>query len=149
MFIIDKSDWSTHFYKWRVVYVLFTITPLIRLFLHKNTLRNFVVKKGRPLVFIKLWFHKRTWIPWYNCFGVPEGIRTPDPRLRRPLLYPAELQAQNGAGEGNRTLTASLEGWNSTIELHPHYAICFLSDFIIIQSDVAFVNIKFKYFAFS
>ena len=23
----------------------------------------------------------------------PEGIRTPDPRLRRPLLYPAELQA--------------------------------------------------------
>jgi hypothetical protein len=25
---------------------------------------------------------------------VPEGIRTPDPRLRRPLLYPAELQTQ-------------------------------------------------------
>ena len=24
-----------------------------------------------------------------------------------------------GAGEGNRTLTASLEGWNSTVELHP------------------------------
>ena len=22
----------------------------------------------------------------------PEGIRTPDPRLRRPLLYPAELR---------------------------------------------------------
>ena len=56
--------------------------------------------------------------------GVPEGIRTPDPRLRRPLLYPAELQAQNGAGEGNRTLTASLEGWNSTIELHPHLPLC-------------------------
>ena len=28
----------------------------------------------------------------------------------------------NGAGEGNRTLTTSLEGWNSTIELHPHGA---------------------------
>ena len=25
---------------------------------------------------------------------VPEGIRTPDPRLRRPLLYPTELQVQ-------------------------------------------------------
>ena len=25
-----------------------------------------------------------------------------------------------GAGDGNRTHTASLEGWNSTIELHPH-----------------------------
>ncbi len=24
-------------------------------------------------------------------FSVPKGIRTPDPRLRRPLLYPAEL----------------------------------------------------------
>ena len=26
---------------------------------------------------------------------VLEGIRTPDPRLRRPLLYPAELQVRN------------------------------------------------------
>ena len=25
---------------------------------------------------------------------MPEGIRTSDPRLRRPLLYPAELQTQ-------------------------------------------------------
>ena len=28
-----------------------------------------------------------------DCYYVPEGIRTPDPRLRRPLLYPAELLA--------------------------------------------------------
>ena len=27
--------------------------------------------------------------------NVPEGIRTPDPRLRRPLLYPAELQVHS------------------------------------------------------
>ena len=27
---------------------------------------------------------------------------------------------KNGAGEGNRTLVTSLEGWRSTIELHPH-----------------------------
>ena len=26
--------------------------------------------------------------------GTPEGIRTPDPRLRRPLLYPTELLAR-------------------------------------------------------
>ena len=25
-------------------------------------------------------------------YGVPLGIRTPDPRLRRALLYPAELK---------------------------------------------------------
>ncbi len=52
-------------------------------------------------------------------FGVPVGTRTPDPRLRRPMLYPAELLAHNGAGEGNRTLTTGLEGQGSTIELHP------------------------------
>ena len=56
-----------------------------------------------------------------------EGIRTPDPRLRRPLLYPAELQTHilnplriKKAGDGNRTHVSSLEGWCSTIELHPH-----------------------------
>ena len=31
----------------------------------------------------------------FQRFGVPEGIRTPDPRLRRAMLYPAELLAQN------------------------------------------------------
>ena len=31
----------------------------------------------------------------HHKYGAPEGIRTPDPRLRRPLLYPAELLAQN------------------------------------------------------
>ena len=68
-----------------------------------------------------------------HLFGAPEEIRTPDTRLRRPLLYPTELQAHlvtrlpaylevrySGAGDGNRTHAASLEGWNSTIELHPH-----------------------------
>ena len=53
-------------------------------------------------------------------FGVPWGTRTLDLLLRRQLLYPAELLAHfYGAGDGNRTRTASLEGWNSAIELHP------------------------------
>ena len=52
--------------------------------------------------------------------GALEGTRTPDPLLRRQLLYPPELQARIGAGDGNRTHVTSLEGWNSTIELHPH-----------------------------
>ena len=62
--------------------------------------------------------------PQRVTFNVPEGIRTPDPRLRRPLLYPAELQTHarllREAGDGNRTHVSSLEGWCSTIELHPH-----------------------------
>ena len=61
------------------------------------------------------------------CHGTPGGTRTPGLLLRRQLLYPAELLAhiqepsENGAGEGNRTLVPSLEGWNSTIELPPHF----------------------------
>ena len=31
--------------------------------------------------------------PCCSKIGLPGGIRTPDPRLRRPPLYPAELQA--------------------------------------------------------
>ena len=34
------------------------------------------------------------------------------------LVYPKKAK-KNGAGEGNRTLATSLEGWGSTIELHP------------------------------
>ena len=69
-----------------------------------------------------------------NSLGASKGIRTPDPRLRRAMLYPAELLTHigyrlhfsvddknllnsakvylinNGAGEGNRTLVTSLEG---------------------------------------
>lgn len=30
----------------------------------------------------------------FSKFGEPRGIRTPDPRLRRALLYPAELLTQ-------------------------------------------------------
>ena len=54
----------------------------------------------------------------HHIYGTPEGIRTPGLLLRRQLLYPTELKAQNGASDGNRTHATSLEGWNSTIELH-------------------------------
>ena len=43
--------------------------------------------------------------------GTPEGTRTPGLLLRRQLLYPAELLAHIGAGDGNRTRVPSLEGW--------------------------------------
>ena len=36
----------------------------------------------------------------------------------RRLSYASKSRC--GAGDGNRTHAASLEGWNSTIELHPH-----------------------------
>ena len=38
-------------------------------------------------------FQKKKRPSWslLSRIGVPGGIRTPDPRLRRPLLYPAEL----------------------------------------------------------
>ena len=54
-----------------------------------------------------------------NKNGSPTGIRTPDTRLRRPLLYPTELWTHNaqhaffkkiGADDENRTHAISLEG---------------------------------------
>lgn len=43
------------------------------------------------------------------------------PKYRKRKRLPAsESPSKNGAGEGNRTLVTSLEGWRSTIELHPH-----------------------------
>ena len=48
--------------------------------------------------------------------------RTYDPLLVRQMLSQLSYTPINivGAGEGDRTLTAGLEGQNSTIELHPH-----------------------------
>ena len=37
----------------------------------------------------------------------------------RPDLSARSRHAEDGAGEGNRTLVVSLEGFCSTIELHP------------------------------
>ena len=85
----------------------------------------------------------------------PEGIRTPDPRLRRPLLYPAELQTQSvsallsgempenrRAGDGNRTHVSSLEGWCSTIE--PHLRLRYISTVCPALSSFISVRETFK-----
>jgi hypothetical protein len=44
------------------------------------------------------------------------------PRIRSPLLCPlsyGRIPPERRAGEGNRTPITSLEGWGSTVELHP------------------------------
>ena len=51
-----------------------------------------------------------TWLIPNIKFGERTGIRTPDTRLRRALLYPAELcthyfNNKSGADEGSRTPT--------------------------------------------
>ena len=50
----------------------------------------------------------------------------------------------NGAGDGDRTRTTSLEGWGSTIELHPR-AVCpmFYKEIITSASQK---NIDLRYF---
>ena len=44
-----------------------------------------------------------------------------------------------GAGDGNRTHAASLEGWNSTIELHPQVKYKY-NDIIIVVFCQPFFN---------
>jgi hypothetical protein len=38
---------------------------------------------------------------------------------RERMIFGSRKQDEVGAGDGNRTRVASLEDWNSTIELHP------------------------------
>ena len=56
--------------------------------------------------------------------GAHEWNRTIDLLLTKEVLYRLSYvsnneQASNGAGDGNRTRTSSLEGYSSTIELLP------------------------------
>ena len=48
----------------------------------------------------------------YGCFQ-PRDFKS------RASASSATPAATNGAGDGNRTHVTSLEGWGSTIELHP------------------------------
>lgn len=41
----------------------------------------------------------------YGCFGEPRGIRTPDPLLRRQMLYPTELLTHNKLISNNNYIT--------------------------------------------
>ena len=36
------------------------------------------------------------------------------------------MAKKSGAGDGNRTHATSLEGWDSTIELHPHHQCLYI-----------------------
>ena len=110
--------------------------------LKRNNIRRNSIKTVPPFLYI---ICKRKTALAIKAVGTPRGIRTPDLLLRRQLLYPAELLAHipclricrrvcpvllhplvlPGAGEGNRTLVSSLEGWCSTIELHPQARLAY------------------------
>ena len=47
-----------------------------------------------------------------------DTIQTKKDEVRSPLSW-----TLCGAGEGNRTLVASLEGWCFTTKLHPHVTV--------------------------
>ena len=123
-----------------------------------------------PTAFRATTWRSRPTEPYPPC-GVPWGTRTPDLLLRRQLLYPAELKAHlfkfnknrqwrtllgtgtaGGASDGNRTHATSLEGWNSTIELHSHRIVKsrFFTPLVdrlyIIPQQSLFVNSFFKIF---
>ena len=53
-------------------------------------------------------------LSYWRISACPNGQRT---RTTAGTALP-----RVGAGDGNRTHTTSLEGWDSAIELHPHFA---------------------------
>ena len=68
-----------------------------------------------------------------------EGIRTPDPALRRRMLYPAELRAQKAPRVGLEPTTLRLTAGCSTIELSRN-------DYVIIDTLAENVNLFLKDF---
>ena len=64
------------------------------------------------------------WLPGCSRQGPPkQGFTAQATRVirtrRNPASGPIRAHASSRAGDGNRTHTTSLEGWDSTIELHP------------------------------
>ena len=50
--------------------------------------------------------------------SLPRTCSTPEPQQRACSVSDARV-GSSGAGDGNRTHATSMEGWGSTIELHP------------------------------
>ena len=64
--------------------------------------------------------HKKIRLKLQAEHGAVDETRTRDLHLGKVALYQLSYYRRHfGAGDGNRTHVASLEGWNSTIELHP------------------------------
>ncbi len=63
-----------------------------------------------------------------------------------PLNY---VRILDGAGDGNRTHVTSLEGWNSTIELHPHAIRVCSSQRILLYHKQKRLSSIFFYFYFA
>ena len=85
-----------------------------------------------------------------ECFGsgTPEGIRTPDPRLRRPLLYPTELLAHRM--EQVTGIEPASPAWKAgalAIVLHLHRALQNNVSLRIIARRRSAVKPKFFFFA--
>ena len=61
-----------------------------------NPLKNIVSKTNKTLIlYIIVNMAFIILVVIRIVFGEPGGIRTPDPRLRRPVLYPTELLTHN------------------------------------------------------
>ena len=55
----------------------------------------------------------------HHILVLPEGFEPSTSALEGHCSIQLSYGSPNGAGEGNRTLATSLEGWGSTTELHP------------------------------
>ena len=86
-----------------------------------------------------------------------EGIRTPDPRLRRPLLYPAELRTliniAFAISERVMGIEPTYPAWKAGVlplnYTRTAYCLCIsvASTKTSIYDETVFVNTKFKFFS--
>jgi hypothetical protein len=70
---------------------------------------------------------RRTVFYIYRSYGVPRGIRTPDLRFRKPLLYPAELWRLASVpvfvGKYFECVNTHIEHWRSRRDLNPRPSV--------------------------
>ena len=92
---------------------------------------------------------KFLWVSGKTPDNVLEGIRTPDPRLRRPLLYPTELLAQIKSVERVTGIEPASPAWKAgalAIVLHLHAPSAKIVSSVIIASVSRFVNVFSEFF---
>ena len=89
----------------------------------KQNFMNLILKKQIKAIVYKIFIGpaSKTLKQFVNNLFKWQGRRDSNsrPTVLETVALPTELHPY-GAGEGNRTLVTSLEGWGFTTKLHPH-----------------------------
>ena len=116
------------------------LAPLARTFTVRRISRRVGLARSFPLKYFVLAF-AFTWFFWGLGVLGEHGVIPVLPGFTvigtfGPMVAAFERAGWARAGEGNRTPITSLEGWGSTVELHPHGSRSGLASFLSGREDL-------------